>query len=452
MKKILLGVIALIIVLVAVCFFLRSSFSSKIEAKIEELKANGFNVTYNEKFVPLKIVGDGKIEVVDSSKVTQYIVQSQKGEAKKALERLVNNEKLFSPDVDLSKVILEGAVFDYEFSLTLLTVNLDLNFYLTRFSNKIMEDLPKTFEDMLKNRDFHINIDEDYNYKIKDINIVSPDNEAKFSLLGMHGNKTIFDMDSFKFDIPKNKFYLSLYGIKTSYEEKPNKAIDSTFDIKTIQLGDEKVQLDISGLESESSQKISNDLLDGNTKISIDLLSFKNSVTNVNLKETSFGLGLDKLPMKKYEEFIDSYYNISEDTNNEIHNKLKELLKEIAQNDSEIKIYANSRNLNFLGQEWFEEIDLKSNITFSSKLGDMNFQTVDDVVKTINVDLKIDSKSAQNIANLIGLSRMGIELVDSEDKKFKILKAQLREDGIYANDVLILPKAMLQIPQGMELK
>ncbi|QKF59603.1 hypothetical protein [Aliarcobacter lanthieri] len=452
MKKILLGVIALIIVLVAVCFFLRSSFSSKIEAKIEELKANGFNVTYNEKFVPLKIVGDGKIEVVDSSKVTQYIVQSQKGEAKKALERLVNNEKLFSPDVDLSKIILEGAVFDYEFSLTLLTANLDLNFYLTRFSNKIMEDLPKTFEDMLKNRDFHINIDEDYNYKIKDINIVSPDNQAKFSLLGMHGNKTIFDMDSFKFDIPKNKFSLSLYGIKTSYEEKHNKAIDSTFDIKTIQLGDEKVQLDISGLESESSQKISNDLLDGNTKISIDLLSFKNSVTNVNLKETSFGLGLDKLPMKKYEEFIDSYYNISEDINNEIHNKLKELLKEIAQNDSEIKIYANSRNLNFLGQEWFEEIDLKSNITFSSKLGDMNFQTVDDVVKTINVDLKIDSKSAQNIANLIGLSRMGIELVDSEDKKFKILKAQLREDGIYANDVLILPKAMLQIPQGMELK
>ncbi|MBL3519008.1 hypothetical protein H0A43_00780 [Arcobacter lanthieri] len=452
MKKILLGVIAFIIVLIAVCFFLRSSFSSKIEAKIEELKANGFNVTYNEKFVPLKIVGEGKIEVVDSSKVTQYIVQSQKGEAKKALERLINNEKLFSPDVDLSKLILEGVVFDYDFSLTLLTANLDLNFYVTRFSTKMMEDLPKTFEDMLKNRDFHINIDEDYNYKIKDINIVAPDNEAKFSLLGMTGNKTIFDMDSFKFDIPKNNFSLSLYGIKTSYEEKSNKAIDSTFNIKTIQFGDEKAQLDISGLKSSSSQKVSNDLLDGNTKISIDLLSFKNNLTNVNLKGTSFGLGLDKLPMKKYEEFIDSYYNISEDMNNEMHNKLKELLKEIAQNGSEIKIDANSKNLNFLGQEWFEEIDLKSNITFSSKLGDMKFRTIDDVVKTINVDLKIDSKSAQNIANLIGLSRMGIDLVDSEDKKFKVLKAQLREDGIYVNDTLILPKAMLQIPQGMQIK
>ncbi|RBQ30861.1 hypothetical protein CRU92_10100 [Arcobacter sp. FW59] len=452
MKKILLGLIALIVVVVAVCFFLRNSVSSKIEAKIEELKANGFNVTYNEKFVPLKIVGDGQIEVVDSSKVTQYIVQSQKGEAKKALERLVDNEKLFFPDVDLSKLILEGAVFDYDFSLTLLTANLDLNFYLTKFSTKMMEDLPKTFDDMLKNRDFHVNIDEDYNYKIKDINIVSPDNEAKFSLLGMTGNKTVFDMESFKFDVPKNEFSLSLYGIKTSYEEQANKTIDSSFDIKTIQFGDEKAQLDISGLKSSSSQKILNDLLDGNTKISIDLLSFKNNLTNVNLKDTSFGLGIDKLPMKKYEDFIDSYYNVSEDINKEMHNKLKELLKEIAQNGSEIKIDANSKNLNFLGQDWFEEIDLKSNITFSSKLGDMQFQTIDDVVKTVNVDLKIDSKSAQNISNIIGLSRMGIDLVDSDDKKFKVLKAQLKEDGVYANDVLILPKAMLQIPQGMEIK
>ncbi|WP_418185837.1 hypothetical protein ACNSOS_02615 [Aliarcobacter vitoriensis] len=452
MKKILLGLIALIVVVVAVCFFLRNSVSSKIEAKIEELKANGFNVTYNEKFVPLKIVGDGQIEVVDSSKVTQYMVQSQKGEAKKALERLIDNEKLFFPDVDLSKLILEGAVFDYDFSLTLLTANLDLNFYLTKFSTKMMEDLPKTFDDMLKNRDFHVNIDEDYNYKIKDINIVAPDNEAKFSLLGMTGNKTVFDMESFKFDVPKDKFSLSLYGIKTSYEEQANKTIDSSFDIKTIQFGDEKAQLDISGLKSSSSQKILNDLLDGNTKISIDLLSFKNNLTNVNLKDTSFGLGIDKLPMKKYEEFIDSYYNVSEDINKEMHNKLKELLKEIAQNGSEIKIDANSKNLNFLGQDWFEEIDLKSNITFSSKLGDMQFQTIDDVVKTVNIDLKIDSKSAQNISNIIGLSRMGIDLVDSDDKKFKVLKAQLKEDGVYANDVLILPKAMLQIPQGMEIK
>ncbi|RBQ28311.1 YdgA family protein [Aliarcobacter vitoriensis] len=452
MKKILLGLIALIVVVVAVCFFLRNSVSSKIEAKIEELKSNGFNVTYNEKFVPLKIVGDGQIEVVDSSKVTQYIVQSQKGEAKKALERLVDNEKLFFPDVDLSKLILEGAVFDYDFSLTLLTANLDLNFYLTKFSTKMMEDLPKTFDDMLKNRDFHVNIDEDYNYKIKDINIVAPDNEAKFSLLGMTGNKTVFDMESFKFDVPKDKISISLYGIKTSYEEQANKTIDSSFDIKTIQFGDEKAQLDISGLKSSSSQKILNDLLDGNTKISIDLLSFKNNLTSVNLKDTSFGLGIDKLPMKKYEEFIDSYYNVSEDINNEMHNKLKELLKEIAQNGSEIKIDANSKNLNFLGQDWFEEIDLKSNITFSSKLGDMQFQTIDDVVKTVNVDLKIDSKSAQNISNIIGLSRMGIDLVDSDDKKFKVLKAQLKEDGVYANDVLILPKAMLQIPQGMEIK
>lgn len=49
MKKIVLGLAALVAIVIAVCFTLRSIANSKIEAKIEELKNNGFNVTYNKK-------------------------------------------------------------------------------------------------------------------------------------------------------------------------------------------------------------------------------------------------------------------------------------------------------------------------------------------------------------------------------------------------------------------
>ena len=156
MKKIVLGLAVLVAIVIAVCFTLRSTANSKIEAKIEELKNNGFNVTYNKKDVLLKIEAEGKIEVAYAQKALDYVISLQEqGELKKSLEKAI---KLFDKrDIDSA---LEGLSVDYDFKVNILNKKLDLNLYLTKLSNSLMQELlsnqdnksTNTLENMLKNR------------------------------------------------------------------------------------------------------------------------------------------------------------------------------------------------------------------------------------------------------------------------------------------------------------
>ena len=164
MKKIVLGLAVLVAIVIAVCFTLRSTANSKIEAKIEELKNNGFNVTYNKKDVLLKIEAEGKIEVAYAQKALDYVISLQEqGELKKSLEKAI---KLFDKrDIDSA---LEGLSVDYDFKVNILNKKLDLNLYLTKLSNSLMQELlsnqdnksTNTLENMLKNREFQVSIDE----------------------------------------------------------------------------------------------------------------------------------------------------------------------------------------------------------------------------------------------------------------------------------------------------
>ena len=164
MKKVVLALVALVAIVIAVCFTLRSSANSKIEAKIEMLKNNGFNVTYNKKDVPFKIEANGNIEVAYSQKVLDYVVSIQEeGDFKKNFQKVI---KLFDKkDIDLA---VEGLSFDYDLKVNVLNKKLDLNLYLTKFSNSLMQELLASKEDksseilgnMLKNRDFQIRFDE----------------------------------------------------------------------------------------------------------------------------------------------------------------------------------------------------------------------------------------------------------------------------------------------------
>ena len=154
MKKIVLGLAVLVAIVIAVCFTLRSTTNSKIEAKIEELKNNGFNVTYNKKDVLLKIEAEGKIEVAYAQKALDYVISLQEqGELKKSLEKAI---KLFDKrDIDSA---LEGLSVDYDFKVNILNKKLDLNLYLTKLSNSLMQELlsnqdnksTNTLENMLK--------------------------------------------------------------------------------------------------------------------------------------------------------------------------------------------------------------------------------------------------------------------------------------------------------------
>lgn len=457
MKKIVLGVVAVIAVIVAVCFFIRSSANSKIEAKIEELKANGFSVTYNKKNIPLKIEADGKIEVVDSVKAVNYLIKIQdEGELKKSLKRIEKFIDSTFKDSTFMEEALKGTNFDYDFNLTLLTSKLDLNLYLTRFSNELMKTLGTEDESekgiafMLKNRDFHINIDENSNYKIKDINYV--DSIGTMNFQGMSGDKKNFNIDLIKIiNKQKENFTLSFEGIKSFYEEKSDKDMDSKLNIENISVINSNFNFNMKALETISAQKVVNDLLEANTKIAFNSLSFK-SVDNLNTNiENSFvELSFNNIPFTKYEEFLDSYYLIFQNKDNieNFSKKTQEFLQDILKAGIGMKLNGNSKSLKALNKEWFKELDLKSNFSINKNLSPMKIESLNDVFEAVGIELKVDNESAQSIYKDLGLQQSNINLVDSEDKKFKVFKAELKDDGVYVNGALTVPKALLKLPKN----
>ena len=159
MKKIIIGVLVVLSLVIATCFYLRTTASSKIEAKFEELRENGFNVTYSKKDVPLKIKVDGKLELAYSKRALEYIINNQdEGQLKKSFQ---SSLKLLS-DKEINNA-LEGATFDFDFDVNLLNSKLSLNIYLTKLSNNMMQELLEDEDkaanvilEMLKNRDFQI--------------------------------------------------------------------------------------------------------------------------------------------------------------------------------------------------------------------------------------------------------------------------------------------------------
>jgi len=454
MKKVVLALVALVAIVIAVCFTLRSSANSKIEAKIEELKNNGFNVTYNKKNVPFKIEANGNIEVAYSQKVLDYVVSIQEeGDFKKNFQKVI---KLFDKkDIDLA---LEGLSFDYDFKVNVLNKKLDLNLYLTKFSNSLMQELLASKEDksseilgnMLKNRDFQISFDENGNYKIKDINYIMP--EETITLRGITGSKKTFDLKLLKLTSKEDDLTLTFEGIRSFYEEKANQVIDSKLDIANLEVLDSSADLKLKNIKISSFSKIVNDLLEGNSKIAFEDLSLKQLNTlganlQTNLKDSFLEISFNKIPFKKYEEFMDVYDSMEQDSEKLIQ-KSKEFLEALSKAGIEISLNGNSKNLNLENKEWFKEFDFKSKFTLNKNLSSMKFEGIDDIFETINVDVKVDKESVEKATKELGLnSDNKIQLIDSEDKKFKVFKVELKADGLYINNALSLNKEALKFPK-----
>lgn len=455
MKKIVLGLAALVAIVIAVCFTLRSIANSKIEAKIEELKNNGFNVTYNKKDVLLKIEAEGKIEVAYAQKALDYVISLQEqGELKKSLEKAI---KLFDKrDIDSA---LEGLSVDYDFKVNILNKKLDLNLYLTKLSNSLMQELlsnqdnksTNTLENMLKNREFQVSIDENKNYKIKDINYVMPD--GTMTLRGMNGDIKTFNMDLLKLTSKEDNFTFSFEGIKSFYEEKSNQAVDSKLDIAKIEIIDNSIDLNLKNTKISSFSKIVNDLIEGNSKISFDEFNLKQpnelgAATQTSLKNSFIELSFNKVPFKKYEEFMDAYNSLEQDSD-KLATKSKEFLDALSKAGIEIFLNGNSKNLNLQNKEWFKELDFKSKFALSKDLSSMKFEGIYDIFETINLDLKIDKESVDNVNKELKLDENNkIVLLDSEDKKFKVFKVELKPDGLYVNNTLSVTKEGLKFPEN----
>jgi len=73
MKKLVLGAVAILVAVIAVVIGFKIKSDSLINAKIEELKNNGFVVKHQQSSNYLKTTGSGQIEVVYPDKVTTYL-------------------------------------------------------------------------------------------------------------------------------------------------------------------------------------------------------------------------------------------------------------------------------------------------------------------------------------------------------------------------------------------
>jgi len=455
MKKVLFRIIYTIAVVLFVGFFFKNSISESIETKvvkeidikINELRANGFNVTYNKAVKKTsqessKITAYGQLEVVDYSKALKYIIKDQK-----YMEQVFKGHNFITASYNAYKDFFEGMIFEYDLSVDPLSLNLDLNLYLVSFSNKIMKDLPFFMADMLNNKGFHIHIDENYNFKIKDINISSIE-EGSFKLTGMSGKiggrYPLDNLEIKEFNFRDQEWILSL---KELYTDENVFNLDS-FIIKSESNFEsyKNIGFSFKDLKSVLSKEIKDGLLYSNIKTKLNLISFYdiNKEIAFDLNKAYLELTLDKFPIQKYEELL---YSLSEENPMP---KLKEFLEEVSKNPSAIKININLEDLHSIKEDlYLKEVEYKLDTILSKNLASMKFENIYDLLQTLNINLKVDNNSANNIERMLLIPEG--TLIDSEDKEFKLFKVELKEDGVFVNDTLALPRQMLQIPK-MELK
>ena len=112
MKKVLIGVVAALLIVAAICFGVKSSINKEVSIKIDELNKNGFSITQNNSNLPMKIRKDGQIEIVDAIKAIDFVTTNiSESQAKELFVELLN---IF--DSQSKQLALEGMKFDYDFS------------------------------------------------------------------------------------------------------------------------------------------------------------------------------------------------------------------------------------------------------------------------------------------------------------------------------------------------
>lgn len=462
MKKIVVGILVVILILIATCFGLKSTINSKIDSKIDELNKNGFyvNIEKNNKF--LNTQGKGKIEVAYPLKVIEYLLgKKDDSEFKKQFEELL---KIMPNDSKYD--LLDGLTFEYDFSLSNISSKLDLNLYLVSLSDKYRyEELTKynygystiNFNDILKNRELKINIDEKGNFKVDNISFISAG--GIFVLRGINGDINRVNIPFMKVEFANSGYLDNKILVENTtfyYKEDKNKKIDSKLDIGTFYYENLDEEFNIKNLKISSYSIPVGDDLKGDTKISFEELNSKKfdysySSTNknkkdfINVKKTSLAFEYDKLPYEKYKEFIKSF-NLDYDKSLE---KTKEFLEALSKSNMSLTLFGESENLGIQNNSWYKKLKISSNFELSKNLASMQFDTLNDILSVLKFDVEVDSESAQKaLENGIDEMKDKIKFVDSQNKDFKLFKAELKEDGLYVNDVLTFTKDKLKFPKN----
>lgn len=445
MKKWLIGLFTVILVLIAICFTIKTSITKELSLKVEELNKNGFSVTTNSSNLPMKVKATGEVQIIDALKALEYISKNiNESELKDILKEL---GEIF--DDTTKQKALEGTKFDYDFTINVFSKKLDLNIYLSQLSTIFMQELENSDDNLLKEilnlvkeKAIHLNIDENQNYVLSDISFGN--DGSLVSLRAITGDKTSLNIGLFKIVGKKNDSFI-IEDIKSFYSEK-EKSIDAKLSFGNIALNDETMDFKIKNLYFDTNAKRVNELSNTKDKISFDeLILNRNDATTlmegsqkIDLKNSQITFELDNLPYKKYKEML----KLLDSDDDELFLKVfDEFIKELVKSDLKISSKGEAENYTFDGEKLFEKVRFDANLKINKNLSLADVGNLKDILEKIDIKIDLDKTSADKlIAPLkegLGLNYKNIE--NDELKRFEITL----KDGFYVNDIKLLDEKEL---------
>ncbi|WP_418185838.1 hypothetical protein ACNSOS_02620 [Aliarcobacter vitoriensis] len=460
MKKIVISIVAIFIALFLICFMITSSVKSSIQSKVDELNSNGFYVTNKNYSGFFKTKGKGKIEVSNASKAIEYFMnKKENSQMKDEFDTLL---KLLSKEDKDS--LINGLTFDYDFVVSNFSSKMNLNLYLTKLPIKNTYNLMKnsyaisTINEMLKNKEIQVNIDEKGKFKVSDFTFIAQTGGI-YTVRGMKGDDKSLQISFIDFEI--GNYYLDdkivMEDINFFYSEDKNKKIDSKFDIGNLKYKNTYTlnEFDIKNLKISSFSIPNGDYLKGDTKISFDSLNFKNTdyytkedKNSTNLKNTSFLVAYDKLPYKEYKEFTKSLgieaYSLTPTTKTQEADK--KFFEVLAKSDLTININGESKDLDVDKNSLYKSLKLSGNLVLSKELDFNKIDILNDIFSVLKADIEIDKESVdKSLQSLDENLKSQLKFENASDENFKKLQVELKEDGLYTNGILTLPKAELKL-------
>ncbi|MGD9624272.1 MAG: hypothetical protein AB7U51_06380 [Arcobacter sp.] len=444
MKKLVLGAVAILVAVIAVVIGFKIKSDSLINAKIEELKNNGFVVKHQQSSNYLKTTGSGQIEVVYPDKVTTYLFNKIKNEEiKKTLE------KQYSLLETVEKVeIFEGITFDYDFVINNLSFDANTNIYLSSLSKKAMYTLTqestniassKWLLDFLKDKKLKVSIDKNANYKIADIDTVIP--ELMFlTIRGLEGNSKNMKLGLLKLSGTEksDKDFFQLNDLNVDYNFDDKKEISNST-IKNIEFQDFDNSFNIKNILINSNTIKDEVNISGKSEIGFDEVNVKKYGEEVaNLKKTTLNFTVDKLPIKKLDE-ITSYLE---------NENYKDYVKTLFQSGISVSSNGSATTYMIKGQKIFDTLkyDLSLGLNKNGSIEDA--KNVKDIFETIKLVINLDNETAQNLKNLLNLKQPDsqVDFIDGENN-LKKFEAELKTDGVYVNGKKVLEEKELELPK-----
>lgn len=442
MKKITWGIVAVLVLVLALVIGFKVKVDNLISSKINELNENGFLVKHQQSTNYLKTNGKGDVEVVYPDKIASYLFSNMKNqEIKDVLQKEYN--LLESSEKEL---FFEGIKFDYDFVVDNITTDVNVNVSLTNLSKKVMYNLNQDIYnqtsrwllEFLNDKKLKVSFDRFGQFKLADIDTVIP-NEVFITVRGLEGSSKNLRIPLLKLsntDSSKNGL-IQLNNTNIDYESTQNKEVSKST-IENISIYDLNDTLNIRNLVVNSVYEKDETNIKANSEISFDEVIVKNyDEVELSMKNSSLTFDVSNLPIKKLDEI--TYYLENE--------KYDEYIKAIAQSGIKIQSFGKASKYEYKSQKLFETLKYELSLGLNKNATIDEPKGIKDIFESIKLIVDLDDDSALIVKNLINfqLQSDSFDFVNSPEN-LKRFEAELK-DGVYVNGKKVLEEQDLLFAQ-----